>query len=298
MLLWAPITVLAATAQVIRNGAQASLTASLGALGAAQVRFLYGLPFAALFLIGTLAVSGERIPAFTPTVLGWIVLGGICQIGATALMLLVMERRAFGAGYAYIKTEPVLVAAMGAVLLGDRLPVFGWIAVVVVTAGVLLASVSPQEYRNLFSEIRMILAGVASGGLFGLSVVAFRGGINALPSGGFVVRSLSALVVTLLIQSILLGIWLAVRNRAALTGSLREWRRSLGAGLAGALASAAWFTAFSLTAAANVRTLALIELPIAALLSGRLTGQKVARHELVGMGIVMAGVALLLGSQG
>ncbi|MBV1917006.1 MAG: EamA/RhaT family transporter [Sphingomonadaceae bacterium] len=298
MLLWAPITVLAATAQVIRNGAQASLTASLGALGAAQVRFLYGLPFAALFLIGTLAVSGERIPAFTPTVLGWIVLGGICQIGATALMLLVMERRAFGAGYAYIKTEPVLVAVMGAVLLGDRLPVFGWIAVVVVTAGVLLASVSPQEYRNLFSEIRMILAGVASGGLFGLSVVAFRGGINALPSGGFVVRSLSALVVTLLIQSILLGIWLAVRNRAALTGSLREWRRSLGAGLAGALASAAWFTAFSLTAAANVRTLALIELPIAALLSGRLTGQKVARHELVGMGIVMAGVALLLGSQG
>ena len=51
---------------------------------------------------------------------------------------------------------------------------------------------------------------------------------------------------------------------------------------------------FSLTPAANVRTLALIELPMVALFSGRLTGQKMARHELAGLGVVMAGVALLL----
>ena len=64
----------------------------------------------------------------------------------------------------------------------------------------------------------------------------------------------------------------------------------------GAAASAGWFTAFSLTAAANVRSLGLIEMPIAALVAGRLTGKRLARHEWLGLGLVMAGVALLLGS--
>ena len=91
--------------------------------------------------------------------------------------------------------------------------------------------------------------------------------------------------------------WLALRDRPAFIGSLREWRTSIGAGFAGALASATFFCAFALTPAANVRTLALIELPMVALVSGRLTGRAMARHELAGMAIVMAGVALLLAAQ-
>ena len=67
----------------------------------------------------------------------------------------------------------------------------------------------------------------------------------------------------------------------------------IGAGLAGAAASAGWFMAFSLTFAANVRALGLIEMPIAALLAYRLTGRQPQRHELLGMAVVMAGLALL-----
>ena len=144
----------------------------------------------------------------------------------------------------------------------------------------------------------MILAGVISGGLYGLSSIAFRGGIEALPTagpeGGFVARSLTVLVASLAMQTVLLGAWLALRDRPAFVGSLREWRQSIGAGLAGAASSACWFTAFSLTPAANVRTMALVELPMVALVSGRLTGRAMARHELAGLGLVMAGVALLL----
>jgi drug/metabolite transporter (DMT)-like permease len=55
-------------------------------------------------------------------------------------MLLVMHRRAFGVAYAYIKTEPVVVAIMGFLFLGDRLSALGWAAVLVVTMGVLVAS--------------------------------------------------------------------------------------------------------------------------------------------------------------
>lgn len=295
-MLWIPITLVACAAQVLRNGAQASLTGRIGTLGATQVRFVFGLPFAVLFLLAGLAITGERLPHLNGGALRWGSLGAVAQIAATALMLLVMHKRAFGVAYAYIKTEPVIVALLGVLLLGDHLPPLGWVAVIVVTAGVLCASVKPGEFSRLLSEKGMIAAGVAAGGLFGLSAIAFRGAINSLPEGGYVVRSLTMLVVTLAIQAALLGLWLALRDREAFIGSLREWRRSLGAGFLGALASAFWFTGFALTAAANVRTLALAEMPMAALLSGKLTGKGMVRHEVTGLALVMLGVGLLLWS--
>ncbi len=293
-LLWVPLTLIAAATQVVRNGAQANLTGKIGTLGATQVRFVFGLPFAVLFLTAALLVEGVSVPAFNRTVLLWTVLGAVCQIGGTALMLVVMHRRAFGVAYAYIKTEPVIVALLGVLLLGDNLPLLAWLAVAVVTAGVIMASVKPGEFGRLLGEGRMILFGALAGGLFGLSAIAFRGAIEGLTDGDFIVRSLTVLVLSMAIQSLLLGLWLALRDRAAFTGSLRQWRGSLGAGFTGAVSSAFWFSAFALTAAANVRTLGLIELPMVALASGRLTGKALARHELVGLGVVMAGVALLL----
>lgn len=296
LLLWVPVTLAAASAQVFRNGAQAGLTKTIGMLGATQVRFVFGLPFALLFLAGGLAITGQPLPGLTTPALGWAALGAVCQIMGTALMLLVMHQRAFGVAYAYIKTEPVLVAVLGVILLGDHLSPLAWAAVGVVTAGVLVASVKPGEYRNLLKERRMIAAGVGAGGLFGLSAIAFRGGIGALEGGDFLIRALTVLAISLAIQAGLLGLWLMARDRAAFTGSLKVWRTSLGAGFLGAFASACWFTAFALTPAANVRTLGLIEMPLAALLAGRLTGKAASRHEVIGLTVVMAGVGLLFAS--
>lgn len=293
-MLWVAFGVVAAASQVVRNAAQAGLTARIGTLGATQVRFVYGLPFALLFLAVALVVGGERLPPIGGEALAWMIGGAVCQIAATAAMLVVMGQRAFGVAYAYIKTEPVIVALLGVVLLGDRLPALAWVAVALVTVGVIAASVKPGEYRQLVGETRMILIGVVAGALFGLSAIAFRGAIEALPEGGYILRSLTILVLALATQTLLLGAWLAMRDRPAFIGSLREWRHSIGAGFAGAVTSACFFIAFSLTAAANVRTVALIELPIVALVSGRLTGLKMAGHEVAGLAVVMGGVALLL----
>ena len=127
-LLWVPVTLGAATAQVFRNGAQSSLTGKIGTLGATQVRFVYGFPFAVLFLSFALVVGGTGLPPVTATALAWCALGALAQIGATALMLVVMKARAFGVAYAYIKTEPVLVAVLGVLLIGDVLTPLSWLA--------------------------------------------------------------------------------------------------------------------------------------------------------------------------
>jgi drug/metabolite transporter (DMT)-like permease len=295
--LWMPITLAACFGQVLRNGAQADLTRRIGTLGATQVRFVYGLPFAAVFLCAALLLSGEPLPRPGWNGMGWVAVGALAQIAATALMLLVMDRRAFGVAYAYIKTEPVIVALMGVVLLGEHLTPMGWAAAGVVTAGVLIASLRREDLRGMLRETRMIGVGLASGGLFGLSSLAFRGAINTLHEGGFVLRSFTMLVVSLVLQVMVLGAWLAWRQRAAFLGSLREWRRSFGAGFLSASSSACWFCAFSLAPIADVRTLALAELPLAALMARRMTGKRPGKRQWVGIMVVLCGLALLVGAQ-
>ena len=117
--LWAIFTIIAAFAQTVRNAMQRELTGSLGTVGATHVRFLFGFPFALLFLAGLLIATDAALPrpglAFWP----WVLVGAFAQVAATALMLAAMNDRSFVVVYAYIKTEPVQVALFGLVFLGD-----------------------------------------------------------------------------------------------------------------------------------------------------------------------------------
>ena len=293
-MLWVPVTLLAAASQVFRNGVQARLSERVGTLGGTQVRFVFGLPFGLIFLAILLAGTGASLPPITPEVLGWAALGSVSQIAATFLMLVTMRRSGFGLAYIYIKTEPVTVALLGLLLIGDRLPALGWLAVFIVTAGVVVASVKPGDAGRLASEGRSIVVGILGGALFGLAAIAFRGAIRAVPDGDFLVRSLSILALSLTIQAGVLLAWFAFRNRDAFIAPLREWRLSVPAGFLGALASAGWFIGFSLTAAANVRTLALIEMPLVALVSRWMHGSWPRRAEWSGYALITVGVGLLL----
>ena len=60
--LWMIATLIAAAAQTARNAMQQSLTATIGTIGATLVRFLYGFPFALVFLFGTSFVTGVAVP--------------------------------------------------------------------------------------------------------------------------------------------------------------------------------------------------------------------------------------------
>ena len=57
--LWVAFTLFASAAQTLRNAMQRELIGALGAIGAAQVRFLFGLPFAVLFLFGVRLWTGS-----------------------------------------------------------------------------------------------------------------------------------------------------------------------------------------------------------------------------------------------
>ena len=298
-LLWIPVTLIASAAQVARNAMQRRLTDRIGTVGATQVRFLYGFPFALAFLALLVLATGARPPAPAGAFAFYLGLGAIAQIAATALMLTAMRDRSFSVVTALIKTEAVQIALFGFLILGDRLSVAAVAGVLVATAGVVAMSWTPRASGEVGRrpEIRPVALGIGAGALFALSAVGFRGAILALDGGDFLLRATTTLAWSLGVQTAILLVYLAAFDRPALAGSFAVWRASLVAGFLGAFASQFWFIGFALTAAANVRTLALVEILMAQAVSRRFLNQRASRRELAGMLCVALGVAMLVASQ-
>ncbi|HEX9238141.1 MAG TPA: EamA/RhaT family transporter [Xanthobacteraceae bacterium] len=289
--LWAVFTVAAAFAQTIRNAMQRELTASLGTVGATQVRFLFGFPFALIFFACLLMVTGTPVPRpgfyFWP----WVAAGAFIQIAATALMLAAMGERSFVVTIAYTKTEPIQVALFGFIVLGDVVTPSMLAAIVAATLGVIVMSTKPG---GMVGGIKPTLLGLASGGALALAVIGFRGAILSLGLADYIMAATFTLVVGLAIQSAALSLYLSLRRPTVMFALLRAWKPSLFAGFMGALASQFWFLAFALATAASVRTLALVEVLFAQLVARYGFGQRTSAREAIGMALVVCGVALLL----
>jgi drug/metabolite transporter (DMT)-like permease len=291
--LWAIFTVIAAAGQVLRNAQQKELTQSLGTVGATHVRFLFGLPFGLLFLVLVLVGTGLPPPRLGGAMLAWTVAGALAQIAATALLLAAMRERSFVVITAYAKTEPLQVAVFGLAFLGDRVSPGVAVAIAIATAGVLLVSWPRSSGGEAFTWAPALL-GIGSGALFAIAAIGFRGGIRALDSPSFVMGATVTLALGLLIQTLLLSAYLWLFDRKTLMAILRLWRPSLLAGFTGAFASQMWFLAFALETAAKVRTLALVEILFAQVLSRNLFRQTLASREAAGIGLIVVGVLVLL----
>jgi drug/metabolite transporter (DMT)-like permease len=289
--LWVVFTVIAAFAQTLRNAMQRELTTKLGTVGATHVRFLFGLPFVLAFLAGVMVATTTALPPPGWTFWPWVVLGAGAQVAATALMLVAMGERSFVVTIAYIKTEPIQVAVFGLIFLGDMLTWPMMTAIIVATTGVVIMSTKPG---GMVGGIRPTLIGLASGGMFALSAVGFRGAILDLKLSNFMMAATFTLAVGIAMQAVLMSLYLALRSPGVLFAIARSWKPSLSAGLAGAVASQFWFLAFALATAASVRTLALIEVLFAQLIARVAFGQRTSAREALGMLLVVAGVGLLL----
>jgi drug/metabolite transporter (DMT)-like permease len=293
--LWAVFTVVASGAQVLRNAMQKELTATLGTVGATHVRFLFGLPFALLFLALVLGATQLPLPPLNTGMIAWTTAAALAQIAATALLLAAMQARSFVVTTAYAKTEPVQVAVFGLAFLGDHVTPGQSAAILIATAGVLIMSWPKTGAAEAFSWKPAAL-GIGSGALFAIAAIGYRGGILALGAPNFVLGATTTLVLGLLIQTAVLTGYLALADRPVLAAIFRAWRPSLFAGFMGAFASQMWYLAFALETAAKVRTLALIEILFAQVLSRNLFKQSLASRDALGIGLIIVGVVLLLNS--
>jgi len=290
--LWIPFTLLAAAGQTARNAMQRELTAKLGTVGATHVRFLFGFPFALVFLAGVFIATGLPMPALPWMFWPWAVVGAGAQILATALMLATMNDRSFVVTIAYIKTEAIQSAIFGLIFLGDPLTIGMVVAILVATAGVVTMSLKGKGAME--GGYRPVALGLFSGAVFAISAVGYRGAILSLGLPSFLLAATLTLAIGLILQAGLLTLYLTLRDRAVLTAIARAWRPSLFAGFMGATASEFWFLAFALTSVANVRTLALVEVLFAQAITIFAFKQATTKRDALGIALIVAGVLLLI----
>lgn len=296
--LWIPITVGAAFAQNLRTALQKHLTARLTVTGATFARFVFGLPFAVVYLWAASGLTGQAVPAPNGWFLVYGAIGGLAQILATFCLLSAFQFRNFAVGTTYSKTETVQTALIAAIVLGEGLSLGAVIGIVVSLAGVVVISAA-KSHLGLRTILlgwteKAALYGLASGGLFGVSGVCYRAASLALPDGDFLIRAATTLACVLAFQTVAMGLYLVLRDREQLLRVLRNARGAVWIGLIGMIGSAGWFTAMTLQHAAYVRALGQVELVFTFAASTLFFRERSSPLEIAGIALVVAGILFLL----
>ena len=296
--LWIPITVAAAFFQNLRSALQKAIKGRLSTAGAAYARFLYGLPFAVLYLWALAGPGGYDIPPAPWDFWLWCLAGGLSQILFTIVILWLFSFRSFAVGTTFSKLEVVLIAAMGAVLLGDTVGPWAILAIAIGAIGTILLAMTETKLTlgGLMRGLgeRATLIGLLCAALLGSSVVFVRGAALALDGPDFLVAAAYTLVVVLVMQTILMGAWFAVFDRPELVRCFREWRRALPVGMAGVAGSMCWFTAFTLQNAAYVRAVGQIELIFTFVASVFFFKEQVRLSEVAGILLIVTAILMIV----
>ncbi|MBI1261336.1 MAG: EamA family transporter [Rhizobiales bacterium] len=298
MPLWIGLTLVAAFLQNTRSTLQKRLTGEMSALGATYVRFVYGLPIAAIYFAALMALKGDAAPTPNTWFLVYCVIGGLAQIWATVLLVALFAYRNFAVGTTYSKTETIQTAVFGVIVLGDHLT-FGAVAAILISLAGVIAISMAKSHLTAANFIRSLsekptLTGLGSGALYGVAAVSYRAASLSLGTSDFLMSASYTLLVVLLIQTVCMTIWLAWRAPDDLRASMRTWRPSSMVGLVGALASVGWFTAMTIQNAAYVRALGQIELVFTFISSHFIFREKTNRMELIGILLVIGGIVMLL----
>jgi drug/metabolite transporter (DMT)-like permease len=295
---WIPITIVAALSQTVRNALQRSLKGRLSTNGAAFTRFVFGLPFACAYLAALLAVGISALPRPDSVFWGWLVAASLSQIAATSLLIHVMAARNFATAVAYAKTEVAQAAAFEIIFLGATVTWLGAAGVVLATVSVMLMSVSRSAHpvRALLTGWMesSALLGLLAGGLFGVAAVGFRAASLSLHHPSAVMAAAFTLVMSTTLQTVVMGGYLALRERGELRRVAATARGGTLVGAMSSLGSAGWFTAFTLQIAAYVRTLGLVELPATLLVSLVAFRERPSRAEILGLALLGLSIAMVL----
>lgn len=301
MPLWIPITVAAALCQNIRTTMQQKIRGILSVDGANFVRYLYGAPLALGMLAFLVFVTGRHVPSISLHFLALVTIAGVAQIVATSLMIHAFSLRNFAVGTVYSKTETVFVALFATFIAGEPLKFGAWAGIVVCLGGVAILSV-----RGKFSDVRGVLAdlthkgalyGILSGAIFAIAAGTIREASKLLPEGDFLVRGITVLACMNTIQVILMGLYLARRDRPQISKVWFNWRSSIWVGIFSVLGSAGWALAMTLENAALVRAVGQIELVFTFISSRLILKERPSLGEWIGSILVVGGVVLILATR-
>ncbi len=301
MELWIGLTIAGAFLQNLRSLLQKRLTGELSVNGAAYVRFFYAIPFAWIYVA---YIWQGRVPDPNFAFMAYVFVGAVMQIIATSALVAAVSGSHFAVGTALSKTEAVQAALLGLIILGDAISVLALTGIAVSLAGVFFLSGGIRT-KDFLQGDASVCYGVLAGTAFALCSVCFRGAslalnidadaqINGMPGLSLAERAGFTLAVTLTLQTVLMGIYLALREPEQVAKVVRSWPIAVWVGLIGSVSSICWFTAMTLQNAAIVRALGQVELLFTLITSVFFLRERIRLRELVGMFLLVLGILLLI----
>ena len=296
--LWIIATLCAATFQTIRFTLQKILAdGNLSPLGATYSRFIFAAPLIVLFSLIFFATTDISIPYLKGQFLLYAVGGGLAQILATVCVILVFKSRNFAVGITLKKTEVILTAFVGLILIGEGVSPISMSLICLGGLGVFFLSkkVAFVERSNLSFLNKSAIYGLLSGVLFAISAVCYRSATLSVVSDLVYLRSGFTLLIVILSQSFVMTIWLALFEPGQIKLVWLERRKGFWVGVTSLSGSFFWFTAFTLQNAAYVKAVGQIELILSLLITTLFFKEQVLRREILGMLLIgVSAIGLIL----
>ncbi|MEL6838839.1 MAG: DMT family transporter [Pseudomonadota bacterium] len=294
---WILITLGAAAAQTLRFMLQKHLKATqLSTAGATFARFVYSAPLVAVIATFYATYTGQGAPQVPAEFWPYMLAGGTSQILATMCVVALFMHRNFAVGITFKKTEVLLSALFGFIILGDTFTGWAIFAMCVGLAGVLLLSDPPGGSgpwrRRIFN--RATALGIGAGLLFGISGNGYRGASLSLGDGDVFYRAIITLAFVTAFQTIAMAAYLVWRERGQITTVLRAWRIAGLVGLTSMIGSICWFTAFTLQNAAYVNAVGQVELLFSLMIGAFVFAEKVTWREWQGLTLLTASIIILV----
>ncbi len=291
MPLWIAFTLLAVIMQPLRTAGQRQLTGVISAPAATLVRYLFGLPFAALYFLLQWQGSGEVI--FTSSSQFFLLssLAGLSQILATFLLLKTLMLRNFAVGTALAKTQALLAAILGVLFFDEPLGLLASLSVLLGVAGVLIAS----NWRFTLSaegELRALVLGLGAGLFFALTSWFAREASLTL-AGPRLLSAAAVLLYCVALQTAVCLVWVVRYHRASWVMLASNQRACWFIGFTSLAGSIGWFTANSLQNPALVNTLGQLEFFVTLLITLLYFKERISLREAVGLMLLLASLLLL-----
>ena len=295
---WVAITIAAAFLQNVRSALQKHLKGRLTTYGATYTRFIFAVPFMAVYIMLLAGPGHLTVPQLHLQFALATVIGASGQIMATFLLVHLFSYKNFAVGTTYSKTDTIQTAVFGIVVLGDQLHPLAAAGIVVCLIGVMLLSAGqgPTTLRTLLASWteRAALLGILSGSFFGISIVGYRAASLSLQGSSYLMQAGITLLCATIYQSVTMGAWMFVKRPGEITRVVKNFRIGAIVGLSGMLASACWLTAATLQNAAYVRVVGQVELFFTFAASILFFHERPGALEVGGILLVAAGIVLLL----
>ena len=291
---WIVFTLLAVVMQSVRTAGQKQIAQSISIQATTLVRFLFGLPFAALYFLALAYLIGTGPIALTSYFFLSATLAAIAQIFATVCLVNAITVKNFAVGTALAKTEALLTAILGAWFFSAALSFLGYVSVVVGVVGVLVASNWKITLQDLVDN-KSIKYGLGAGLGFALASLWLREASLELTMPALLSAAATLLYMVMLQTAICLA-WIVMKEREQLPLIGENLRASTFIGFTSVAGSVGWFTAISLQEAALVKTLGQMEFVVTLLITYLYFGERISAREYSGMALVIVSILLLLGS--